>query len=379
VTIDQAERLSEVPAVAEFERAGLYDRDAPGAVERLNLLRVVAARGGSLAEMEAAPGDDELERLAAELFFLPSSGRQTLAELAAAVGIGVEDVEWMLRVCGLPVPAAAERSFSTADAEVVRAFREAVDLFGQEPAVELLRVAGSAMEHVADAAISTFVTTAGAASLADDGVLVETTARVATLQSRLPKVLASLLRHQLVRLARPNRTGTPTDFEVAGAAVAFVDLVGFTSLAQRVDLDEVGHLLSRFEALAKECVMACGGRVVKFVGDAVMFRAATLADACASALDLVGYVADRLGLDARGGVAAGDVLVRAGDCFGPVVNLAARAACVAEASMVLASVADGDGLPDGIVATPRPPMQLAGIDIPVALHQVQRRRTPTSG
>jgi adenylate cyclase len=379
VTIDQGERVTAVPDVAEFERAGLYDRDAPGAVERLNLLRVVAARGGSLAEMEAAPGDDELERLAAELFFLPSSGRQTLAELAAAVGIGVEDVEWMLRVCGLPVPAVAERSFSTADAEVVRAFREAVDLFGQEPAVELLRVAGSAMEHVADAAISTFVTTAGAASLADDGVLLETTARVATLQSRFPTVLASLLRHQLVRLARPNRTGTPTDFEVAGAAVGFVDLVGFTSLAQRVDLDEVGHLLSRFEALAKECLMACGGRVVKFVGDAVMFRAATLADACTSALDLVGYVADRLGLDARGGVAAGDVLVRAGDCFGPVVNLAARAACVAEASMVLASVADRDGLPDGILATPRPPMQLAGIDIPVVLHQVQRRRTPTNG
>jgi adenylate cyclase len=379
VTVGQAERVTAVPRVAEFERARLYDRDAPAAVERLNLLRVVAARGGSLAEMEAAPGDDELERLAAELFFLPSSGRQTLAELAAAVGIGVEDVQWMLRVCGLPVPAAAERSFSTTDAEVVRAFREAVDLFGQEPAVELLRVAGSAMEHVADAAISTFVTTAGAASLADDGVLVETTARVATLQSRFPAVLASLLRHQLVRLARPNRTGTPTDFEVAGAAIGFVDLVGFTSLAQRVDLDEVGHLLSRFEALAKECVMACGGRVVKFVGDAVMFRAATLADACASALDLVGYVADRLGLDARGGVVAGDVLVRAGDCFGPVVNLAARAAGVAEASMVLASVADRDGLPDGIVATPRPPMQLAGIDIPVVLHQVQRRRTPTRG
>ena len=378
MTVGQAERVPALPGVAEFERAGLYDRDAPGAVERLNLLRVVAPRGGSLTDMEAARGDDELERFAAELFFLPSTGRQTLTELAAAAGIGVEELEWMLRACGLPVPGAAERSFSTTDAEVVRVFREAVDLFGQEPAVELLRVAGSAMEHVADAAISTFVTTAGAASLADDGVLVETTERVASLQSRFPVVLASLLRNQLVRLARPNRTGTATDFEVARAAVGFVDLAGFTSLAQRIDLDEVGHLLSRFESLANECVTARGGRVVKFVGDAVMFRSAGLADACDSALDLVDCVAERLGQSARGGVAAGDVLVRAGDCFGPVVNLAARAAGVAEASTVLASLADPDVLPDWIVATPLPPTRLAGIDPPVVLHQVQRR-TSTSG
>ena len=378
MTAGLAERVPAVPGAAEFERAGLYDRDAPGAVERLNLLRVVAARGGSLAEMEAARGDDELERLAAELFFLPSTGRQTLAELAASAGSSVDEIRWMLRACGLPVPADAERRFSTADAEFVRAFREAAELFGQEATVELLRVVGASMEHIADAAISAFVTTAGAASLVDDDALVETTAQVTALQSKFPAALTSLLRHHLVHLARPNRTGMPTDYEVARAAVGFIDLAGFTSLAQRVDLDEVGHLLSRFEALANQCVTARGGRVVKFVGDAVMFRSATLADACASALDLVDHVSQELRLFARGGVAAGDVLVRAGDCFGPVVNLAARAASVAAASTVLASVAAGDVLPDGILATPRPPMPLAGIDHPVVLHQVQRR-TQTSG
>ncbi|HKA83267.1 MAG TPA: adenylate/guanylate cyclase domain-containing protein [Acidimicrobiales bacterium] len=372
MTVDQAEQAPAVPDVAEFERAGLYDRDAPDAIERLNLLRVVAARGGSLADMAAAPGDDELERLAAELFFLPATGRLTLAELAASVDIGLEELGRMLRACGLPIRAAVDRSYSTADAELVRVFRQAVELFGHEATLELLRVTGAAMEHVADAAISTFVTTAGAASLADDGVLVETTERAAALQSRFPAVLGSLLRHQLVRLARPNRTGTPTDFEVAVAAVGFIDLVGFTSLAERVDLGQVGHLLSRFEALANDCVAANGGRVVKFVGDAVMFRSATLADACASALDLVDRVSDELRLFARGGVASGDVLVRTGDCFGPVVNLAARVAGVAEASMVLAGMAGRDVLPNGLVATPRPPAWLAGIDHPVVLHRVQR-------
>ena len=143
---------------------------------------------------------------------------------------------------------------------------------------------GASMEQVADAAISTFVTTAGAASLTDDTALVETTSQAVALQGRLPAVLAALLRHHLVRLARPNRTGSPAQFEVTRAAIGFVDLVGFTSLAQRVGLGDVGRLLATFEALADECVLARGGRVIKFVGDAVMFRVAGLADACAGAL-----------------------------------------------------------------------------------------------
>ena len=114
-----------VPGVAAFERAGLFHRKAPDAAERLNLLRLVAARGGSLAAMKATLGDEALERLAAELFFLPSTGRQTVVELASTAGVAVDEVCGILRACGLPVPDDADRSFTAADADLVRGFLDA--------------------------------------------------------------------------------------------------------------------------------------------------------------------------------------------------------------------------------------------------------------
>lgn len=69
-----------------------------------------------------------------------------------------------------------------------------------------------------------------------------------------------------------------------------------------------------------------------------MFVAADPAAACRIALDLVAAFADDASLPpARSGVACGEVLVREGDCFGPVVNLAARLVEVAPPSTLLVS------------------------------------------
>src|SRR5947209_4071550 len=53
--------------------------------------------------------------------------------------------------------------------------------------------------------------------------------------------------------------------------VAFTDLVGFTSLTRQADETELAALVERFESLAADVVAAHGGRVVKTVGDEVMF------------------------------------------------------------------------------------------------------------
>lgn len=365
-----------VPATAEFEDAGLYRPDEADAAERLNLLRVVAARGGSLEAMSAAVGDGELERLAGELLFAPSAGRHTVGELASMVGVSVDDLRSLWRTCGLGEVGRTERSFSDGDAALARVFFEATGLFGAEAASQLLRVIAASMARIADAAITTFVTTAGPASLADDVALIETTALAASLQDRLTGAMDTLLRHHLVRLARPNVSGTAAMFEVTTSAVGFVDLVGFTGLVQRIPLEEVGRLLAAFEATAIDVLARPGGRVIKFVGDAVMFRTGTLADACLAAKDVVDRLADGLPLAARAGVARGKVLVRDGDCFGPVVNLAARAVHVAEPSTVVAAALDGfDDLPEELAVTPLPPVQLAGFDQQVALRLVRHQGT----
>jgi len=363
-----------VPAATAFERAGLYRPDAPDATARLNLLRIVAARGGSLADMTAAADDGELARLAAERFFLPATGRRTLTQVAETVGVSADDLRQLFHLCGLDIADGAEPGLTDADADLARTFLDATRLLGADAATQLLRVVAASVERIADAAVSAFVTTAGPTSLADDSALVDATSRATALQDRLPAAMDTLLRHQLVRLARPNVTGARAPFEVASAAVGFVDLVGFTSLAQRVPLDELGRLLAAFESGATEAVTAHQGRVVKFVGDAVMFRTTTLAHASLAAIDLVDRLADTSGQVARGGIAAGEVLVRAGDCFGPVVNLAARATAAAPpAAVVVATLDHVDDLPDDLTATPLPRARLAGIDRPVRLRVLERR------
>jgi class 3 adenylate cyclase len=58
--------------------------------------------------------------------------------------------------------------------------------------------------------------------------------------------------------------------ELRQVSVLFCDLVGFTSLAEHRDPEDVRELLSGYFALAKKIVARHGGVIEKFVGDAVM-------------------------------------------------------------------------------------------------------------
>ena len=53
-------------------------------------------------------------------------------------------------------------------------------------------------------------------------------------------------------------------------AVIFADLVGFTTLSERLEDDDLAELVSRFQSVAYELVAKSGGRIVKTLGDEVM-------------------------------------------------------------------------------------------------------------
>ncbi|MGH9060246.1 MAG: adenylate/guanylate cyclase domain-containing protein, partial [Acidimicrobiales bacterium] len=129
--------------------------------------------------------------------------------------------------------------------------------------------------------------------------------------------------------------------------VGFADLVGFTRLSQELRDAEIAELVEHFESIASDTVVANGGRVVKMIGDEIMWSApsgrapeiALLLTESFDGPDLPGV---------RVGLACGTVVTRAGDLFGPTVNLASRATGVAHPGTVLASsdlfeVVDADG------------------------------------
>ena len=132
-------------------------------------------------------------------------------------------------------------------------------------------------------------------------------------------------------------------------SVGFADLVSFTRLVRRLSERELARVVQRFEALASDVVTAHGGRVIKTVGDEVLFVAIGAAPAAAIALDLVEAMTEDDGLpDVRVGMASGRVISRLGDVFGTTVNRASRLTAVARPRTVLVD----DAIATSLVSTP---------------------------
>ena len=120
----------------------------------------------------------------------------------------------------------------------------------------------------------------------------------------------------------------------APVAVGFADLVGFTELSRQADAAALAALVEAFEDAAVRVVTGGGGRVVKTLGDEVLFTVADARAAAGIALGLAEAVA-ALGQEVRVGVAYGSVLARLGDVFGPTVNIASRLTGLAYPGTVL--------------------------------------------
>lgn len=123
-------------------------------------------------------------------------------------------------------------------------------------------------------------------------------------------------------------------------AVGFADLVQFTRLAQSIDGIELAGVIRDFENLTRDVISDGGGRVVKTVGDEVMFLADTPEDGVRIALSISENIKRQPSLpNVRVGLAWGNMFSRYGDVFGPKVNLAARLEGIAEPGAV---VIDGE-------------------------------------
>jgi adenylate cyclase len=129
--------------------------------------------------------------------------------------------------------------------------------------------------------------------------------------------------------------------------VGFADLVGFTALAQQLDDHELAHVVERFGTTAYDLIGEAGGRVVKMIGDEVMFEIDDPATAVELGLALAGaYHDDESVSEVRVGLASGPVLRRDGDLYGATVNLAHRIVAIAYAGAVVVSGDVRDALDD---------------------------------
>jgi adenylate cyclase len=174
---------------------------------------------------------------------------------------------------------------------------------------------------------------------------------VALVQAR--SVLLDVIERALVYMWRRHladeakRMAVAIDSSSGDFVVGFADLVGFTALSAQMDQATLASAVSRFESTAVETVAGLSGRVVKMIGDEVMFEAQSPADGVEISLRLVeAFAADETLPDVRGGLAEGPATPYQGDLFGPAPNLAHRLVDVALPASVLVSGSVHDALED---------------------------------
>lgn len=127
--------------------------------------------------------------------------------------------------------------------------------------------------------------------------------------------------------------------------VGFVDMAGFTTLTRRATEAELRSLLEAFESLASDIVGAHSGRIVKTIGDEVLYVADEPADGAEIALDLCSAAAEHSSIpELRAGLACGLVVSRLGDVYGSTVNIASRLTSICRPGSVLIDRALADAL-----------------------------------
>ncbi|MCB0894166.1 MAG: adenylate/guanylate cyclase domain-containing protein [Nocardioides sp.] len=256
-------------------------------------------------------------------------------EVAERAGVPLEVAEQLWRLLGFPRTADDDLAFTDADVDALRQARELMErgVIGADSQAALVRTWGRSYARLAEWQAALLSDVDPDEELAEDLL-----PRIESLQSYAWR------RHLASALGRTMTTDT--DATTSQLAVCFVDIVGYTSRSKRLDERELVSWLEHFESEATGLVVDHGGRIIKTIGDEVLFVADRAADAAETALLLTERGADHDDPfpEVRAGLAHGAVVSRLGDVFGPTVNIAARLTSVARPGTVLVDLGAHDEL-----------------------------------
>jgi adenylate cyclase len=278
------------------------------------------------------PGPDPRESL--ERLLLGGPRRHTRLEVAALAGVPPERTQRLWRALGFADVADDDRAFTDADVAALGRLQALIDsgFVDADTEASIARAMGQSLSRLADWQTDLLVAVlaeAGATSGAD--VLRATEALLPLMGELQDYIWRRHLAADAGRLVAAD-AGSADRRELS---VGFADLVGYTTRSRGMGGRELGAMVEDFESTAADVIARHHGRVVKTVGDGVLFTCQAPVDAVEIGLQLpVEWSApDRPPL--RVGAAHGTVLTRLGDVYSPVVNLASRLTSLARPSSVL--------------------------------------------
>jgi adenylate cyclase len=295
----------------------------------------------------------------------------TSVEVAEAAGVTLEQARRLWRALGFP-DAGDHLAFTKADLSALSLLVGSVEsgAIDFDTAVRLTRAVGQTMARLADWEVATL---SARVEQLESGA--EATGSRIGSALRLADDLGVPFEQLLIYAWRRHLAAAVTRVEALGAAdvdlhttqftVGFADLVGFTALSNEMDEARIGDLVEVFESRCSDVVAARNGRLIKTLGDSVLFVSEDPVGAMEIALTIIDVIGkDKRLPDVRIGLATGSVIMRLGDVFGPPVNMAARLTGVARRNRVITDASTVDLLPpDSFETRPLPPRPLRGFGV----------------
>jgi len=356
------------PSFDDLVAEGLFDRDAPDAEERRVLLERALEAGATVEMIRQAIDERWLHVIPTRLATLGGSATMTVEEAGARAGLGAQLAPRLWDAVRLTNSGGLE--CTEEDIAIFELYARVIPVFGEEETLQVARVHGAAIAMMTDAEVAQVRSlveapqrVGGADNVAVGELLLGITAEFFTL---LERAIVRLHRHHAIATGRRYTLwGAPTEEATADVVVGFADLVGFTALGNTLAPQQVDGLLRTFEARAVGTATTATTRVVKLIGDEVMYVAGTADEALAIAHALV---TDPDLPDLRVGIAAGRVVTRAGDVFGVPVNLAARLVATAQPGEILVDSVVAERTSDASALEPRGFRDLPGFADPVKVY-----------
>jgi adenylate cyclase len=282
------------------------------------------------------PGPDARDAL--ERLLLDGPRRYTRLQVAAMSGIPPERTQRLWRALGFPDAADDDVAFTDADIEALGVLSTLIDSGFVAPGTEasIARAMGQSLSRLADWQTDMLADSLarnagpGRRTVSPDDAVEAARALLPKLRQMQDYVWRRHLAANAGRLVTAVGQGDRREL-----AVGFADLVGYTSRSRGMGGRELGAMVEDFESIAASVIARHHGRVVKTVGDGVLFTAAPV-DAAEIGLALPdAWTAPERPL-LRVGAAFGAVLTRLGDIYSPVVNLASRLTSIARPGTFLA-------------------------------------------
>ncbi len=286
----------------------------------------------------------------------------TAEDLVKAAGSSLPAARQLWRALGFAEVGDAEPAFTAADRDAITLLTGLVtsEVLDFDTALRLTRALGHTMARLADWQVSTLSEHVEELEESGQGTGSRLTTALDLIHAVEPPfeelMMYAYRRHLAAAVSRVEALGArDSDLHTIDVTVGFADLVSFTRLSNGMDEDRLGDVVEAFESQCADLITRRGARLIKTLGDSVLF----ICDGPIVAVEVASDIVEEIGgdpdrPDVHVGLATGAVVMRLGDVFGPAVNMASRLTGVARRNRVICDVVTAAAVRDvpGIAVRP---------------------------